>query len=167
MFLNGAAIGMVNITVMRKRILKDLCQALSAWVVAVVGTTKRGTYAYLPVTASRLTPATTVLASVLPAVQNRFVEVKQDSHCKEGVPPALCGQDVRVPSDWKKCCKSPLFFITFAAWLINVCCLILKNRKMKPRLAPWETIKKEYPDRFVLLENPVYDPLPYLKEAIQ
>ena len=38
---------------------------------------------------------------------------------------------------------------------------------MKPRLAPWETIKKEYPDRFVLLENPVYDPLPYLKEAIQ
>jgi len=37
---------------------------------------------------------------------------------------------------------------------------------MKPRHASWETIKKEYPDRFVLLENPVYDPLPYLKEAI-
>ena len=30
----------------------------------------------------------------------------------------------------------------------------------------WETIKKEYPDRFVLLENPVYNPRPYLKEAI-
>jgi len=30
----------------------------------------------------------------------------------------------------------------------------------------WETIQKEYPDRFVLLENPVYDPRPYLKEAI-
>ena len=30
----------------------------------------------------------------------------------------------------------------------------------------WETIKKEYPDRFVLLENPVFDPRPYLKEAI-
>jgi len=37
---------------------------------------------------------------------------------------------------------------------------------MKPRLASWETIQKEYPDRFVLLENPVYDPLPHLKEAI-
>jgi len=30
----------------------------------------------------------------------------------------------------------------------------------------WETIQKLYPDRFVLLENPVYDPLPHLKEAI-
>jgi len=29
---------------------------------------------------------------------------------------------------------------------------------------PWETIQKLYPDRFVLLENPVY--APYLKEAI-
>jgi len=45
---------------------------------------------------------------------------------------------------------------------------------MKPKLASrvlgtvqaWETIKKEHPDRFVLLENPVYDPLPHLKEAI-
>jgi len=37
---------------------------------------------------------------------------------------------------------------------------------MKPRLASWETIKKEYPDRFVLLENPIYDPRPHLKEAI-
>ena len=30
----------------------------------------------------------------------------------------------------------------------------------------WETIQKQYPDSFVLLENPVYDPMPYLKEAI-
>ena len=30
----------------------------------------------------------------------------------------------------------------------------------------WEAIKKLYPDRFVLLENPVYDPRPHLKEAI-
>jgi len=30
----------------------------------------------------------------------------------------------------------------------------------------WETIQKEYPDRFVLLENPVFDPRPHLKEAI-
>jgi len=37
---------------------------------------------------------------------------------------------------------------------------------MKPRHASWETIQKEYPDRFVLLENPVFDPTPYLKEAI-
>ena len=37
---------------------------------------------------------------------------------------------------------------------------------MKPRLTLWETIKKEYPDRFVLLENPVYEPRPHLKEAI-
>ena len=37
---------------------------------------------------------------------------------------------------------------------------------MKPRLASWETIKKEYPDKFVLLENPVFDPTPHLKEAI-
>jgi len=37
---------------------------------------------------------------------------------------------------------------------------------MKPKLASWETIKKEHPDRFVLLENPVYNPRPHLKEAI-
>jgi len=37
---------------------------------------------------------------------------------------------------------------------------------MKPRHASWETIQKEYPDRFVLLENPVFDPTPYLKEAV-
>ena len=37
---------------------------------------------------------------------------------------------------------------------------------MKPKFASWETIKKEYPDRFVLLENPVFDPTPHLKEAI-
>ncbi|MCL2131293.1 MAG: hypothetical protein FWH36_02370 [Lentimicrobiaceae bacterium] len=30
----------------------------------------------------------------------------------------------------------------------------------------WETIQELYPDRFVLLENPVYDPEPHLKEAI-
>jgi len=30
----------------------------------------------------------------------------------------------------------------------------------------WETIQKENPDRFVLLVNPVFDPRPYLKEAI-
>ena len=30
----------------------------------------------------------------------------------------------------------------------------------------WETIQKEHPDRFVLLENPVYNPRPHLKEAI-
>ena len=30
----------------------------------------------------------------------------------------------------------------------------------------WETIQKEYPDRFVLLENPVFDPFPHLKGGI-
>ena len=34
------------------------------------------------------------------------------------------------------------------------------------RYTSWETIQKEYPDRFVLLENPVYNPRPHLKEAI-
>jgi hypothetical protein len=33
-------------------------------------------------------------------------------------------------------------------------------------ITSWETIKKLYPDRFVLLENPVYDPMPHIKEAI-
>jgi len=37
---------------------------------------------------------------------------------------------------------------------------------MKPRLASWETITHEFPDRFVLLENPVYNPRPHLKEAV-
>jgi hypothetical protein len=37
---------------------------------------------------------------------------------------------------------------------------------MKPRHASWEEIKEEYPDSFVLLENPVYNPRPHLKEAI-
>jgi hypothetical protein len=36
----------------------------------------------------------------------------------------------------------------------------------KKEYTPWKTIQKLYPDRFVLLENPVYDPKPYLKEAI-
>ena len=30
----------------------------------------------------------------------------------------------------------------------------------------WETIQKEHPDKFVLLEDPIYNPLPHLKEAI-
>ena len=30
----------------------------------------------------------------------------------------------------------------------------------------WETIQELYPDRFVLLENPVFDPRPHLKKAI-
>jgi hypothetical protein len=30
----------------------------------------------------------------------------------------------------------------------------------------WETIQKLYPDRFVLLENPVFNPRPHLKEGI-
>ena len=30
----------------------------------------------------------------------------------------------------------------------------------------WETIQKMYPDCFVLLENPVFEPRPHLKEAI-
>jgi hypothetical protein len=42
---------------------------------------------------------------------------------------------------------------------------IIKRKKME-RNTSWETIQKMYPDRFVLLENPVYDPRPYLKEAI-
>jgi hypothetical protein len=33
-------------------------------------------------------------------------------------------------------------------------------------ITSWETIQKLYPDRFVLLENPVFDPLPHLKEAV-
>jgi len=37
---------------------------------------------------------------------------------------------------------------------------------MKPKLASWEQIQKEYPDRFVLLENPVFNPRPHLKEGI-
>ena len=34
------------------------------------------------------------------------------------------------------------------------------------RQTSWKTIQTMYPDRFVLLENPVYDPLPHLKEAV-
>jgi|GEM_PF-1595042 len=30
----------------------------------------------------------------------------------------------------------------------------------------WETIQKLYPDRFVLLENPIYEKGPLIKEAI-
>ena len=45
---------------------------------------------------------------------------------------------------------------------------------MKPKVASrvlgtvqaWDTIQKEYPDRFVLLENPVFAPTPHLKEGI-
>jgi len=36
----------------------------------------------------------------------------------------------------------------------------------KENYTSWERIQKEYPDRFVLLENPVYNPRPHLKEAI-
>ncbi|MCL2028573.1 MAG: hypothetical protein FWG79_08845 [Bacteroidales bacterium] len=39
---------------------------------------------------------------------------------------------------------------------------------MKPKIATWEAIKKEYPDRFVLLENPVFKSITssHLKEAV-
>ena len=36
----------------------------------------------------------------------------------------------------------------------------------KDEYMSWDTIQKLYPDRFVLLENPVFDPRPHLKEAI-
>ena len=36
----------------------------------------------------------------------------------------------------------------------------------KKEYTSWETIKELYPDRFVLLENPVFNPRPHLKEAI-
>ena len=37
---------------------------------------------------------------------------------------------------------------------------------MEARLESWENIKKRYPDSFVLIENPVYEPLPHLKKGI-
>ena len=40
----------------------------------------------------------------------------------------------------------------------------MKTRQEK--YTSWEMIKNQHPDRFVLLENPVFDPMPYLKEAI-
>ena len=55
---------------------------------------------------------------------------------------------------------------TSANYEIVIVVHINNNIKMKPIHASWETIQKEYPDRFVLLENPVYNPRPYLKEAI-
>jgi hypothetical protein len=42
--------------------------------------------------------------------------------------------------------------------------MTMESRKEK--YTSWETIKKEHPNRFVLLENPVFNPLPHLKEAI-
>ena len=33
-------------------------------------------------------------------------------------------------------------------------------------LESWENIKKRYPDSFVLIGNPEYDPKPYLKRGI-
>ena len=37
---------------------------------------------------------------------------------------------------------------------------------MEAKYTSWETIQKMYPDRFVLIENPVYEPRPHLKEGI-
>jgi hypothetical protein len=42
--------------------------------------------------------------------------------------------------------------------------MIMETKQEK--YTSWETIQKQYPDRFVLLENPVFDPRPHLKEAI-
>jgi len=36
----------------------------------------------------------------------------------------------------------------------------------KGMIASWDSIKAHYPDSFVLLENPEYDPKPYLKRGI-
>ncbi|MCL2073076.1 MAG: hypothetical protein FWH18_04080 [Marinilabiliaceae bacterium] len=38
--------------------------------------------------------------------------------------------------------------------------------KSQEKYTDWETIQKRYPDSFVLLENPVFKPRPYLKEGI-
>ena len=37
---------------------------------------------------------------------------------------------------------------------------------IKEKYTSWETIQKEHPDRFVLLEDPVYNPRPHLKGGI-
>jgi hypothetical protein len=42
----------------------------------------------------------------------------------------------------------------------------LKKIVMKRHTLSWETIQQQYPDKFVLLENPVFEPRPHLKEAI-
>jgi hypothetical protein len=34
------------------------------------------------------------------------------------------------------------------------------------KVESWESIKERYPDSFVLIENPVYAPKPYLKKGI-
>jgi hypothetical protein len=58
-------------------------------------------------------------------------------------------------------------------WKKKYLCGELYNHKKQPIMATiqekytsWETIQKEHPDKFVLLENPVYNPRPHLKEAI-
>ena len=67
MFGNGAAIGMVTIEVMRKPILRDLNQALTACLAAAVGTSMRRTRASPLATPLRPAFATTALASAWPA----------------------------------------------------------------------------------------------------
>jgi hypothetical protein len=41
-----------------------------------------------------------------------------------------------------------------------------KSMSKKGKYTSWEMIQKMYPDRFVLLENPVYEGEVHLKEAI-
>jgi hypothetical protein len=43
----------------------------------------------------------------------------------------------------------------------------MESRLVKKRVAEnWENIKQRYPDSFVLLANPEYNPRPYLKRGV-
>ena len=43
---------------------------------------------------------------------------------------------------------------------------VLKNNNMAKEILSWETMQKLYPDRFVLIENPVFEDDIHLKEGI-
>lgn len=61
-------------------------------------------------------------------------------------------------------------------YYVHLCIIfnLIKNamttkEKQKPEYSSWEDIKAQYPDRFVLIENPVYQtdtPSPFLERGI-
>ena len=95
MFLNGAAIGMVNIAVMRKPNLRNLYQARTVLVVAADGATARGTRAFRFVAVGFPASVASTLASALPAVQNRFV--------KQSRRPRIAKSEVRDERSERQC----------------------------------------------------------------
>ena len=83
MFGNGARIGMEDIAVNHRQIQKVQGVGLTAWAVAVAGTSMRGTVALRTVTTTALASGAATLGSALPSPSNNTFRASAHSGCSK------------------------------------------------------------------------------------